>query len=76
MLSSLTHEAAGRIRFFNDEKIFVVDSKINRRNDRWLCQDPKDVPIKMMTKHPASVLVLGVISSRGHVMSHISLLKA
>lgn len=68
LLSSLKYEAAGRIRFFSDEKIFVVDSKINRRNDRWLCQDPKEVPVKMTTKHPASLMVLGVVSSLGHVM--------
>ena len=68
LLSSLKHKAAGHICFFSDEKIFVVDSKINRRNDRWLCQDPENVPVKMTTKHPALVMVLGVVSSLGHVM--------
>ena len=34
LLTSLKHEAAGRLRFFNDEKIFTVDAKVNRRNDR------------------------------------------
>ena len=33
---SLKNKALGRIRFFSDEKIFTVDIKINRRNDRWL----------------------------------------
>lgn len=32
--SSLKHQRARRICFFSDEKIFVVDNKINRRKDR------------------------------------------
>ena len=36
LLSSLKHEAAGRLRFFSDEKIFTVDQVANRRYDRWL----------------------------------------
>ena len=34
LLTSLKHAAARRIRFFSDEKIFTVDAKVNRRNDR------------------------------------------
>ena len=30
LLSSLKHEAAGRIPYFSEENIFVVNSKINR----------------------------------------------
>lgn len=41
---------------------------MNRRNDRWLCADPSDVPHVMHTKFPASVMVLGVVSSEGHIM--------
>ena len=68
MLLSMKHEAASRIRFFSNEKIIAVDSMINWRNNRYLCQDLVDVPVKMMPKHPASVMVLGVVSSLGHVM--------
>lgn len=68
LLSSLKHEASGRLRFFSDEKIFTVDASFNRRNDRWLAQDPADVPIVMTTNHPASVHVLLVVSSEGDVM--------
>jgi len=68
LLSSLKNEAAGRVRFFSDEKIFTVDAKVNRRNDRWLAHDPEDVPIVARTKFPASVHVLGVVSSEGDVM--------
>lgn len=68
LLSSLKNEAAGRIRFFSDEKIFTVDAKVNRRNDRWLAYDPEEVPIVARTKSPANVHVLCVVSSEGDVM--------
>jgi hypothetical protein len=68
LLTSLKHDAASRIRFFSNEKIFVLDAKVNKRNDRWLAKDPEDVPIVGQTKHPASVQVLGVISSEGYIM--------
>lgn len=57
-----------KIKFFSDEKKFIVDQSINRQNDRWLAYEPEDVPIVMKTKNPSSVMVLGVISSKGDVM--------
>lgn len=68
LLASIKHEAAGKLRFFSDEKIFTVDAKVNRRNDRWLAQDPEDVPVIGQTKFPASVHVFMSVSSKGHVM--------
>ena len=68
LISSLKHEASGRLRFFSDEKIFTVDAKINKRNDRWIAQNPEDVPTIGHFKHPASVHVLLVVSSEGDVM--------
>lgn len=68
LLTSLKGSAAGRIRLFSDEKIFCLDAKVNRQNDRWIAQDPEDVPVIGRTKHSASVHVLMVISSEGHVM--------
>eukprot|EP00106_Octopus_bimaculoides_P001075 XP_014768517.1 PREDICTED: uncharacterized protein LOC106867953 [Octopus bimaculoides] len=44
------------------------DQKSNRRNDRWLCADPSEVPRVMHTKFPATVIVLGTVSSKGHVV--------
>ena len=41
---------------------------LTKRNDRWLAQDPADVPIVMTTKHPASVQVLLVVSSEEDVV--------
>ena len=53
--------------FYSDEKFFE-DQKINRRNDRWLCADPSEVPHVIHTKFPITVMVLGVVSNEGHVM--------
>ena len=58
----------GYLRFFSDEKIFTIDKFTNRRNDRWICLDPDEVHPVMKTKMPASVMVMAVISSEGHVM--------
>ncbi|XP_019886946.2 uncharacterized protein LOC109610920 [Ooceraea biroi] len=68
LLCSLKHEAAGRIRFFSDEKIFTVDAKVNRRNDRWLAHNPEDIPVVGKTKFPANIHVLSVVSSEGDIM--------
>jgi len=68
LVCSLKHTAAGRIKFFSDEKIFTVDAKVNRRNDRWLAHDPEDVPVVARTKFPASVHVLSVVSSEDDIM--------
>ncbi|EFN80471.1 Transposable element Tcb1 transposase, partial [Harpegnathos saltator] len=48
------NNAAGRLRLSSDEKMFTVDTKINRRNDRWLIHDHIDVPIVSKTKFPAN----------------------
>ena len=31
LLSSLKHEASGRLRFFSNEKIFIVDASFNKK---------------------------------------------
>lgn len=54
--------------FYSDEKNFSQDQKVNKKNNRWLCSDPSDVPIVMATKFPATVMVLGVVSNKGDVM--------
>ncbi|UYV73528.1 hypothetical protein LAZ67_10003973 [Cordylochernes scorpioides] len=68
LLNNLKHDSFGMLRFFSDEKNFDVDQKVNPRNDRWICKDPSEIPVVMHTKFPASVLVLGIISSEGDVM--------
>ena len=61
--------------FLSDEKNFDQDQKINQRNDRWLCQDPADVPHIMHTKFPATVIVLDIVSNKGDIMPPTSLRK-
>ncbi|UYV80156.1 hypothetical protein LAZ67_18001842, partial [Cordylochernes scorpioides] len=68
LLNNLKHDSFGMLRFFSDEKNFDVNQKVNPRNDRWICKDPSEIPVVMHTKFPASVMVLGVISSEGDVM--------
>jgi hypothetical protein len=46
----------------------LKDQKVNSRNNRWLCDDPTEVPIVTKTKFPATVMVLGVVSNKGDVM--------
>jgi len=64
----MKHTSGGFLRFFSDEKNFILDRKVNRHNNRWICEDPSDVPTVMHTKFPSSVMVLGVVSSEGDVM--------
>ena len=68
LLNSLKHDSRGKIRIFSDEKMFTTDWKPNRRNDRYICASIADVPVAMKSKHPDSVMVLGAVSSEGHVM--------
>ncbi|QQP37208.1 Transposable element tcb2 transposase [Caligus rogercresseyi] len=42
--------------FYSDEKNFNQDQKVNKKNNRWLCSDPSEVPIVMATKFPATVM--------------------
>ena len=35
----------------------------------WIATNDRDVPRVMKTKIPATVMVFGVISSKGHIMS-------
>lgn len=56
------------ICFFSDKKNFAQDQKLNRRNDRWLCSDPFEMPRVICTKFPSIVMVLDVVSNEGHVI--------
>lgn len=68
LFNKLKHlEQPGLLWFFSDEKHFVQDLEVNQRNDRWLCKTSEEVPTVMHTKFPASVMVLGVVSSEGDV---------
>ena len=54
--------------FSSDDKNFTQVQKVNRQNNRWLCDDPEQVPVAMSTMFPATVMVLGVVSSEGDIM--------
>ena len=71
LIDDLKHTSSGMLKFFSDEKIFVQDMKPNQQNNRWLSASPEEVPIVMHSKHPAHVMVLGVISSDGDVMEPV-----
>ena len=60
----------GVVTVFSDEKIFTVDQHVNRRNTRYISSDSpsdvaSDVKFCKKSKHPAGVMVLGVVSSDG-----------
>ena len=59
-----------RILIFSDEKTFTVDPVINKQNDRVVSfgQDISTVRYVTTTKHPASVMMLGVVASNGEKM--------
>ena len=57
LLTKVKHsEITNMLWFYSDEKHFDQDQKINRRNDRWICGDPSDVPHVMNTKFPATAM--------------------
>ena len=69
LLNTIKHES-GRIIIFSDEKLFHVDRVFNRRNSRYIStkkSEDVDENIKHVftTKHPAKVMVLGVVASDG-----------
>jgi inhibitor of nuclear factor kappa-B kinase subunit alpha len=56
------------VRIFSDKKIFTVDQVYNRRNDRYIAGSTAEVEGVYRTKHPAQVMVLGVLASDGKKM--------
>lgn len=59
------------VKIFSDKKIFTVDQVFNRRNDRYIAASTKEVKGVYRTKHPAQVMVLGVLASDGKRMPPI-----
>jgi inhibitor of nuclear factor kappa-B kinase subunit alpha len=65
LLSRIKKETESTVRIFSDKKIFTVDQAYNRRNDRMIVdQGDSAVPVNR-TKHPASIMVLGIVASDG-----------
>ena len=44
---------------FSDEKLWDVDSHINRQNHRYIARCKEDVPPKWCSKNPAAAMQLG-----------------
>lgn len=66
---------------FTDESMFTVDPVSNSRTDRYISSLPvKDVPDEhknvFLTKHPASVMVFGLVASDGKKWTRCSFQKA
>ena len=59
-----------RIVVFSDEKTFTVDPVVNKQNDCIVSfgQDTSELRNVSTTKHPASVMMLGVVASNGEKM--------
>ncbi|QQP57627.1 Transposable element tcb2 transposase [Caligus rogercresseyi] len=53
------------VKIYSDKKIFTVDAVLNRRNDRFLAETRGQVEGYYRTKHPAQVMVLGIVASDG-----------
>lgn len=69
LLNMLKHpKEPEMVWFFSEEKNFCQDQKFHRRNNRWIAMRPKDVPKITKTKLPATVMVFGVILSKGDAM--------
>ncbi len=70
LLLRLKKEDAGKVRIFSDEKLFVADALVNRRNSRYLTDLPvnevdESVRISPFSKAPAKVMVLGIVARDG-----------
>ena len=59
-----------RILIFSDEKTFTVNPVFNRQNDRVVGfrNDVSNRQRESTTKHPASVMMIGVVASNGEKM--------
>ena len=66
LLYQLKKQKPGTVRIFSDKKIFTVDQAHNRRNDRMVVKVGSKARPKFKTKHPASVMVLGIVASDGN----------
>lgn len=61
---------SNRLIIFSDEKVFTVDPVLNKQNDRVISfeQGVSKLRCVSTTKHPASVMMLGVVASNGEKM--------
>jgi transposase-like protein len=65
LLNKLKKMDPETVKIFSDKKIFTVDQAYNRRNDRVIVEQGTPAMPVNRTKHPASVMVLGIVASDG-----------
>jgi transposase len=65
LLNKLKSMAKLTVKIFSDKKVFTVDQAYNRRNDRQIVNMGEAGDPVSRTKHPASVMHLGIVSSNG-----------
>jgi len=65
LLNQLKKLDSSMVKIFSDKKIFTVDQAYNRRNDRVIVDLGESTTPVSQTKHPAGVMVLGVVASDG-----------
>ena len=66
LLNKLKGKDSSTVEIFSDKKIFTVNQAYNRRNDRIIVNQGESATLVSRTKHPQSVMVLGVVASDGH----------
>ena len=66
LLNQIKKQKSDTVKIFSDKKIFTVDQAHNRRNDRWVGKKGSKARPKFKTKHPASIMVLGIVASDGN----------
>ena len=57
------------IKFFSDERIFLVDRAICKLNGHCIVSSIKEVHHTMTTKYPAGVMAICVVSSESNVLN-------
>jgi inhibitor of nuclear factor kappa-B kinase subunit alpha len=65
LLSRLRKLPESMVKIFSDKKMFTVDQVYNRRNDRVIVDEGQSATPVNKTKHPAGVMMLGIVSSDG-----------
>ena len=65
LLNKLKSMPKSTVKIFSDKKVFTVDQAYNRRNDRQIVNMGDTGTPVSRTKHPASIMLLGIVASNG-----------
>ena len=56
-------------RCATEQLMLSTDQSYDSQNHHWIATNNRDVPRVIKTKFPATVMVFGVVSSEGHIIS-------